>query len=239
MAWYSAPLLTNTSRSAGALCIVTSGVSYYHQANPDDRVSLNSSLLKHRLVQKMSVVLSALSHLPELCHTLRVISRIPHPPCPCTWSVTTRKKGNCKAEARYPQFFHPHPNHTALPGLLEQLELGIRKASLYEVFSLCCRAFPLHPYSSSWWPLLKKGTASIKTTPQAQWLAWCLPIAFCRCQSHILSQVSRKQLAQNSTLMHSIYYRHLLSLWSSWTWASSLSRVTHPLILAVNVEECW
>lgn len=60
---------------------------------------------------------------------------------------------------------------------------------------------------------------------KAQWLVSRPPIAFCGCLSHIFSQVSRKQPAQDSTLVHKAPRTY-----------SPCSHPEHPLILVVSVR---
>lgn len=154
MAWYGTPLLRNSSRSQAAmqercfLCNVTSGVSYYHQANAADRVSLNTPLKAHTCTENFCHLQCSLSSERTVSYFESKSNLMHTPPLAPYLECNHEEKGSCKAEARCPQFLPPHPNHAALPGLPEQLELSVRKASLSEVFSLCCRAFPLHPYSS-------------------------------------------------------------------------------------------
>lgn len=122
---------------------------------------LESAITTMLLTVSLNTPCKAQTSMKNVCHLqcslspVRIVSyfesNLMHtPPLPLYLEGHHKEKGSCKAEARCPQFLPPHSNHAAPPGLPEQLELGIKKASLSKVFSLCCRAFPLHPYSSSW-----------------------------------------------------------------------------------------
>lgn len=135
---------------------------------PESAITTKSTLLteqlmvKHWLVWKMSVTSLMWQNFLLLWQQSHI-----HPtPLPLYLECQHKEKGSCKAEARCPNYLPPHPNHAALPGLPEQLHLGIRKVSSSKVFTLCCWAFPLYPYCSSWWLLLlKKSRASTQTAP--------------------------------------------------------------------------
>lgn len=71
----------------------------------------------------------------------------------------------------------------------------------------------------------KEQSINTDSSFKAQWLVPSLPIPFCRCQSHLFSQVSRKQPAQDSTLAHKAPGTYF-----------PCRHPGHPLILVVSVR---